>query len=317
MTTHLQPKPTTITKAPNLGALVNEWEDNLNLRVDAQEIKQDTAVSYVRGVMKFIEWMGNEQPSPETIRRWKASLLKAEKKTASVNTWLSGLRSFFGWLAEVGQIPFNPAQAIPGAKRRGANAHHARELLTDREVIRLLAQPNRATRDGVRDYAILCIMVYAAARGIELHRSDLADVKSMGGALVLHVQGKGHDEKDAVIMLCNEAESAVSAWLVVRGKEDGPLFVSCSNRSMGERLSRRALRGIVKGYMTAAGIRGNTTTHSLRHTAITNAIRHGVPIQKVSRELARHNSMDTTMIYYHDVSRLTDPPEKYISYSSE
>lgn len=317
MSTQLQPKPTTITKAPNFRALVNEWQDNLNLRVEAQEIKQDTAVSYVRGVTKFIEWMGNEQPSPETIRRWKANLLKAEKKTASVNTWLAGLRSFFSWLAEVGQIPFNPAQAIPGAKRRGANDHHARELLTDREVIRLLAQPNRETREGVRDYAILCIMVYAAARGIELHRSDLSDLKSMGGALVLHVQGKGHDEKDAVIMLCNEAESAVSAWLAIRGKDDGPLFVSSSNRSKGERLSRRSIRGIVKGYMTAAGIRGNTTTHSLRHTAITNAIRHGVPIQKVSRELARHNSMDTTMIYYHDVSRLTDPPEKYISYSSE
>ncbi len=138
MSTHLQPKPTTITKPTNLRALVNEWQDNLNLRVDAQEIKQDTAVSYVRGVMKFIEWMGDEQPSPETIRRWKAALLKAEKKTASVNTWLAGLRSFFGWLADEGQIPFNPAQAIPGAKRRGANAHHARELLTDREVIRLL-----------------------------------------------------------------------------------------------------------------------------------------------------------------------------------
>ena len=317
MSNHLQPKQTTITKPPNLRALFNEWQDNLNLRVEAQEIKQDTAVSYVRGVMKFIEWMGNEQPSPETIRRWKASLLKADKKTTSVNTWLAGLRSFFTWLAEVGQIQFNPSQAIPGAKRRGANAHHTRELLTDREVIRLLAQPDRTTRDGVRDYAILCVMVYAAARGIELHRSDLADIKSMGGALVLHVQGKGHDEKDAVIILCNEAESAVSAWLVLRGKEDGPLFVSCSNRSKGERLSRRAIRGMVKGYMTAAGIRGNTTTHSLRHTAITNAIRHGVPIQKVSRELARHNSMDTTMIYYHDVSRLTDPPEKYISYSTE
>ena len=314
----IQSKPKAITKAPNLRAVFNEWQDNLNLRVDAQEIKQDTANTYARGVMKFIAWLGNTPPSPDTIRQWKADLLRDKNKIASVNTWLAGLRSFFGWLDEMGQIPFNPTQAIPGAKRRGANARHVRELLTDREVIRLLSQPNRATREGVRDYAILCVMLYTAARGIEVHRADVTDLKNVDGALVLSVQGKGHAEKDAMLILCNEAENAVRDWLVIRGKDDGALFVSCSNRSKGERLSRRSLSGIVKGYMTAAGINGNQiTTHSLRHTAITNAIRNGVPIQKVSRELARHSSMDTTMIYYHDVSRLTDPPEKYISYSTE
>jgi integrase/recombinase XerC len=275
------PSNSQITQVINWHSLVNDWQDNLNLRVDAQEIKQDTGETYYRGVMKFIDWLGNKQPSADVIRQWKADLLKDANKSASVNAWLAGLRSFFGWLAEQGQIPFDPTQAIKGAKRKGANRSHVRELLTDREVVRLLAQPDRATREGARDFAMLSIMVYTAARGIELHRADIADLKTMDGALVLQVQGKGRDEKGEILVLSFEAENAVRDWLAIRGQDDGPLFTSCSNKTRGERLSRRALRGIVKGYMNAAGIHGNKTTHSLRHTAITNAIRHGVPVQKV------------------------------------
>lgn len=314
MLANYDPKP--IMPAPNLRALVSDWQDNLNLRVAAQELKQDTAITYQRGVLKFVEWLGNTSPVPDVIRQWKADLLKDKKRSASVNVWLAGLRSFFGWLAEEGQIPFDPTQAIKGAKRKGANKAHVRELLTDREVIRLLAQPDRETREGVRDYAMLSIMVYTAARGIEIHRSDLEDLKTMDGALVLMVQGKGRDEKGETLVLSQDAENAVRDWLALRGKEEGALFTSCSNKSRGERLSRRALREIVKNYMNAAGIHGNKTTHSLRHTAITNAIRHGVPIQKV-KGMSRHASLDTLMIYYHEVDRLTDPAERHISYSSE
>jgi len=305
-----------IAASPNLRALVDDWQENLNLRVEAQEIKSDTAITYTRGVMKFIDWIGKVPAAPDTIRQWKADLLKKGNKTASVNSWLAGLRSFFGWLAEQGEIPFDPTQAIKGAKRRGANQSHERELLTDREVLRLLAQPKRETFEGARDYAILCVMVYTAARGIELHRADLEDLRTMDSALVLKVQGKGRDEKGETLVLHWEAENAVRDWLALRGQEAGALFISSSNKSKGKRLSRRAIREIVKGYMDAAGLHGNKTTHSLRHTAITNAIRHGVPIQKV-KGMSRHASLDTLMIYYHEVDRLTDPAERHISYSGE
>jgi integrase/recombinase XerC/integrase/recombinase XerD len=103
-------------------------------------------------------------------------------------------------------------------------------------------------------------------------------------------------------------------YRAVRGNIAGPLFTSLSNKSQGERLSRRALREIVKGHFQAAGVHGdNRTTHSLRHTAITAAIRNHVPAEKV-RGMSRHASLDTLMIYYHETDRIDDPAEKYISY---
>lgn len=314
MLTHLATNQT-LTQS-DLICFVQPWLDALELRVQAQELKPDTAITYKRGVMKFLEWLAGKRPSADVIRAWKADLLNNKIKPSSVNIWIAGLRSFFGWLAEIGEIPFDPTQAIKGTSRKGAAKRHVRESLTDREVIRLLEQPNRETREGVRDYAMLCIMLYTAARGIELHRADIEDLKTMDGALVLQVQGKGHYEKDDFLVLSHEAEGAMRAWLVLRGKESGSLFTSCSNYSKGRRLSRRAMRGIVKGYFDAAGIQGNKTTHSLRHTAITSAIRHNAPIQKV-KGMSRHASIDTLMIYYHEADRLNDPAEKYINYSTE
>ncbi len=74
-----------------------------------------------------------------------------------------------------------------------------------------------------------------------------------------------------------------------------------------------ALRDIVKKYFRMAGVHGNKTPHSLRHTAITSAIRHGAPAEKV-RGTSRHASLDTLMIYYHESDRVDNPAEQYISY---
>lgn len=299
----------------DFGEHVAAWLHDLQQRVDAQELSADTATGYRRGVMKFTTWLQSQQPTGETIRAWKAELLKAGTRPASVNAWLSGVRSFFGWLAETQQIPFNPAAMIKGATRKGTRKRHTRQSLTDNEVRRLLKQPNRETKQGARDYAILATMLYTASRGIEIHRADLADLRTEGGKLVLMVQGKGHQEKDELLVLIGEAETAMRDWLAVRGNTKGALFVSLSNRTQNERLSRSALREIVKGYFALAGVHGdNKTTHSLRHTAITSAIRNHAPAEKV-RGMSRHASLDTLMIYYHETDRIDDPAENYISYN--
>lgn len=296
--------------------LVPVWIAHLELRVKAQEISADTVTGYRRGAMRFLDWL-NGNPTPDAIRRWKATLLEAGKKPAAVNAWLAGVRSFLGWLAETNQIPFDPSAQIEGATRRGSKKRHTRQSLTNNEVRRLLACPDRAKKQGKRDYAILAVMLYTAARGIEMHRANIEDLHTEHGKLVLAVQGKGHTEKDEILVLPHEAETAVRDWLAERGMNPGALFVSLSRRSMGKRLSRRALRMIVKHYIRMAGIYGdNKTTHSLRHTAITSAIRNHVPAEKV-RGMSRHVSLDTLMIYYHETDRIDDPAEAYINYSEQ
>ena len=79
----------------------------------------------------------------------------------------------------------------------------------------------------------------------------------------------------------------------------------------------RSIRRIVKRAYRLAGVRGaGKTSHSLRHSAITSAIRHGAPLPKV-QSMARHASLNTTMIYYHELDRVEDPAEGYVRYDED
>ena len=182
----------------------------------------------------------------------------------------------------------------------------------------MLNAPDASTPAGARDRALLALMAYCAARSVELHRADLADVRTVSGKLVLQVRGKGRDEKDETLVIAHpDAEGAVRDWLGKRGEKSGPLFVSLSHRSSGERLGLRAIRGIVKAHYKAAGVRGDRkTTHSLRHTAITNAVKHGAPVPKV-QAMARHADISTTMIYYHETDRIENPAEGFNTYEEK
>ncbi len=299
-----------------LSQLLSLFNQAMDLRVRAQEIASNTAQAYARGAERFIQWRslnGSSSGMADTIREWKAAMIESGSKHSSINTWLAGVRALFAYATESGLILSNPASTIKGAERHGTKKRHARESLTDLEAGRLLAMPDTNTAQGKRDAAIISVMLYTAARGVELHRADLADLQTQSGRLVLFVQGKGHGEKDDFIVI-SHAEAALMDWLGVRGSKPGALFCSLSNRSAGQRLSLQAYRAMVKDYMRLAGVQGNKSTHSLRHTAITKAITEGVPLHKVSKGLARHASMDTTMIYFHELDRLSDPAEDYIKY---
>lgn len=306
-----------IERGADVRALAQEWTAHLATQARAGEIADATRKTYVIGLEKFLTWCARRQSvNDDAVREWIADERAHGRKPATVNTWLAGVRSFFAWAAGARRLSYNPTNGVKGAKRKGTRTKHAREALTDREVLRVLSAPDRKTNEGARDAAILSLMAYTAARTSDLQRADLADLKTKDNRLVLEVQGKGRQEKDEVLVIAHpEAEGALRDWLSVRGDTPGALFVSLSHRSHGARLSARAFRRL-KDYFKVAGVRGNKTLHSLRHTAITNAVRHGAPVQKV-REMARHANLETTMIYYHETDRIENPAERFITYNEQ
>lgn len=310
--------PADITQGIDFADAITLWHDALDLRSRTGELAQPTVTSYTKGMQKFTDWMQAERPdsiSPDTIRQWLAYMLKDNQKR-SVNTWLAGVRSFFTWCTDARLIPYNPTATVKGASRKGETQAHRKNPLTNAEVRRLLAMPDTSTAQGARDNAILHLFLFTAMRSVEINRSDLSDWQTIGSQQVIYYQGKGHDEKDTFKIIVDPVADAVQLWLSYRGNKPGALFTSLSDRSQGERLSLRAIRNLIKDYMHSAGIDDpKKTTHSLRHTAITNAIVNGATLRQV-QVLAGHASANTTSIYIHNVDRLTNPGEKFIDYSN-
>jgi len=295
------------------------WRDSLALRVEAFELAQTTERAYYAGASKFLTWckaQGVDLVTGESVLRWQADLFTRGIGHNTVSVWLAGVRSFFGWAVGNRLVTVDPTTGVKGPKRKGTSKRHLRDPLTDSEVLRVLGKPDPTTAQGARDGAILALLAYCALRSVEIHRADLGDLQTQGGRLVLLLQGKGRREKDEIAVIPAPAEEALHDWLSARGQKSGSLFYSLSPRSWGERLSLRAIRGLVKGYYQAAGVAGERkTTHSLRHSAITKAAQV-LPLQKV-QGMARHASPETTAIYYHEIDRLTNPAEDVISYGGK
>ena len=206
----------------------------------------------------------------------------------------------------------NPTASVKNVKRKNAGKVHLRDKFSDREVLKILVAPNRTTAQGKRDYAMLCLLAFCALRTVELQRLDLDDLSTVDGQLVLHIQGKGSSESDDIAVISHPtAQAALLEWLDERGRKSGPMFWSLSRRSHGERLGMRSIRDLAD-YIRSAGIHDRRKTlHSLRHSAVSKVAKRDI---LAAKQLARHASLDTTMIYVHQESRLDNPPEALIDY---
>ncbi|OPZ71693.1 MAG: Tyrosine recombinase XerC [Firmicutes bacterium ADurb.Bin456] len=168
---------------------------------------------------------------------------------------------------------------------------------------------------GLRDYAMIALMVTGGLRTIEVSRADIGDMREIAGQARLYIQGKGKEEKADYAVLQPEVKTAIDAYLNKRGEtdKDQPLFTSTSNNSTGERLSTRSISGIVKTWLQRAGYDSDRlTAHSLRHTAITLALLAGKPMREV-QQFARHTSPVITEVYAHDLDRANNGCEEAIA----
>lgn len=297
--------------------LVDGWHGNLGQLVAAAELAPATATTYRAGLQKYLTWCSETGLQPHeqaTALAWVAALRSGGSKPGSINTWLAGVRSFWRWLVDTGVTDASPLARLRGQRRNGTSQRHSRAALTADEVRRLLAAPDTSAR-GRRDRAMLHLLAYNALRKVELCRADLQHLRTASNRLVLDVHGKGRRSADDFVVVAHpDAVTAIYDWVAVRGLEPGALFWSLSRATWHKPLAQRSITAIVKTYFAQVGIfDSNKTVHSLRHTAITNAIAHGAPPHKV-QSMARHANLATTMIYYHEFDRLSQPAEGFVSY---
>lgn len=289
--------------------LIAEWRAWLKLQVDAVEIASTTAETYGRGMERLVKWLvatKTDIVTDDTMLEFKRDMLK-EFSASSVNTWLAGIRSFYGWAVGKGRMPHDPTATLRGGKRGNVNKSHKRDSLTDVEAKALLELDL-----SPRDKAIIHLKLYCGLRDVEIHRANFEHLATKQGRRILFIQGKGQQEADEFIVVA-KAETALLRWIRKRGNKSGPLFQSDSKRSKGKRLSLRSIRGLTKDAFKAVGIsEPSKTSHSTRHTAISKAIKQGGAMK--GQTLGRHKSFETTKKYWHDQERVSDAPEDLIDY---
>lgn len=277
------------------------------------DAKPRTVEAYSKALKPFFAYLaanGITQPTRENILAYRDSL-KAAYKATTVQAYIVPVRLFFQWAQQEGLYP-NVAEHVKGAK---ISKDHKKDALTTRQIKAVLDAITTDSLQGLRDYAILALMVTCGLRTIEVARADIGDLRTAGDSAALYIQGKGQDEKSEYVKIPQPVEKAIRAYLNSRGKAEAgqPLFASLSNNSQGGRMTTRSISGIVKERFTDAGyISDRLTAHSLRHTAGTLNLLNGGTLEE-TQQLLRHSNINTTMIYLHHLDRAKNNSEARIA----
>ena len=269
--------------------------------LDAAPKTIETYTRALRQLSNYFSLNGIRQPQREDIVAFREELKSSGHKPTTVQNYITATKLFFKWTAQEGLYP-NIAEHLKGAK---LNRDHKKDYLTSRQVKEILGSVERDTIKGLRDYAILTLMITGGLRTIEVVRADVGDIRTAGDFTVLYIQGKGREEKTEYIKISPQVEKAIRAYLTARGAvvDTDPLFTSTSHNNSGERITTRSVSGLVKGRLKSAGYDSSRlTAHSLRHTAVTLSLLAGKDIAEV-QQFARHANIATTMIYNHAIDK--------------
>lgn len=269
--------------------------------IDAKQKSIETYRRALRQMFRYFQAQGITHPQREDILSFREHLQQSGHKPATVQGYICAARLFFQWTERENFYP-NIAQHIKGAK---IDKEHKRDYLTSSQTKAIISDIDRATLQGKRDYALFCLMVTGGLRSIEAQRANVGDIRTVGDFTALFIQGKGRDERTDYIKLSAPVEAAIRDYLKARGENapEAPLFASTSNNNRGQRMTTRAISGIVKGRMIAAGYNSERLTcHSLRHTAVTLSLLAGKPLEEV-QQFARHSNIATTLIYNHALEK--------------
>jgi len=242
---------------------------------------------------------------------------------ATVSRKLSVLRRFFAEALDRGMITADPATRLRGfsvsgeSKTLGLDKAQARALLGSIETTTLL---------GLRDAAILSLMIRTGLRRMDVVGAAVENLGEQRGHKTLRVLSKGNKER--LVKVPGEVAFRVEAWRAaasaLREERPGtPLFCGLVKAGRGKEavylmygegqkpLSDNALWKIVAKRAKAAGIADNITPHSTRHAFITLALDGGAPLHKV-QAAAGHADPRTTERYWRTKQNLDDNAVDYI-----
>jgi len=245
----------------------------------------------------------------EALLDFRDGLEASGRARATVAKELSALRRLAAALETEG--------VDPAAQRVRANAvgRRAPRALTRAELERLFAMPDRRTRRGRRDLAIMVLLGQAGLRRAEvcvLRYSDLEELRrhpdqrrraavaprvAEQTAWIVHVRHPKRGRARAVDLTA-EAVEALRGWTQSRPEAaTDHVFVSLARNRPPEPLVPRALNKLVAAYAERAGLpEDRRTPHVLRHTFCTLLADGGQGLEVIA-ELAGHADVRTTKGY--------------------
>ncbi|MDN7177799.1 tyrosine-type recombinase/integrase [Caballeronia sp. SEWSISQ10-4 2] len=289
---------------PTLVINAGEWAGIRFLEFFASSIRNpNTRRAYAHAVGEFLTWCAQAgvisitAVQPLHVATW-VELQTQTMSAPTVKQRLAAIRHLFDWLVTGQVLPHNPAASVRGP------SHSARQgktpVLDALEARQLLDSINVATPIGLRDRALIGLMVFSFARIGAAVTMRVEDVYVQNRRLWVRLREKGGKRHE---MPCHHTLDAyLHAYLdgtAIGGNPKGPLFRTIQ-RGTGQLsdspLPQANAYAMVRRRAIAAGIATKICNHTFRATGITAYLKNGGTLENAAA-MANHASTRTTQLY--------------------
>jgi len=297
-----------LAASPNLPTLIAAAGERASLRFlefFAAKIRNaHPRRAYSRAVAEFLTWCAADagvrelaSVQPLHVATW----IEMQTKTLaapSVKQQLAAIKHLFDWLVTGQIVPVNPAGSVRGPShivRQGKTP-----VLDPTEARALLDSIDVTTQAGLRDRALIALMVFSFARIGAALAMTVEDVFTQNRRLWVRLREKGGK---AHAMPCHHSlEEYLTAYLEQTGIMDddkGPLFRTIgrgTGKLTATPLPQANAYAMIARRTAAAGIATKVGNHSFRATGITAYLKNGGTLEKAA-QMANHASTRTTQLY--------------------
>ncbi len=239
-----------------------------------------------------LEWGALRYQHTAAIR----AQLAARYSPASANKILSALRQALKHAWKLGQMSNEDyARAADLEPITGETIPAGRELSTG-EILSLMTtcKKDKNRNAGTRDASIIGMMYAAGLRRDEVVKLSVSSYDPETGKLTL----TGKRKKQRTAYITGGAAAALKDWLVIRGTDDGALFVAINKGGRldtSKPMTSQAIYNMLAKRAEEAGIK-SFSPHDMRRTFISHLLAAGADIATVSK-MAGHSNVQTTARY--------------------
>ena len=266
--------------------------------------------AYEKALTDFLAWhteQGRPALSKALVQRYKVVLEDSGLSSSTVNQRLSAIRKLAAEAADNGLVDpllANGIRAVRGVKAAGVRVGN---WLTREQAQELLDAPDVETLKGLRDRAILAVLI-----GCGLHRSeaaalDFAHVRQRDGRwVVVDLVGKGN--RTRTIPMPSWCKAALDAWTTAANITGGRVFRAVNKGGYldGDSMTPQAIRDVVAHCAALCGFDA-LAAHDLRRTFAKLAHKSGAGLDQIQLSLG-HASIRTTERYLGVEQDLVDAP---------
>lgn len=258
----------------------------------------------------FLPWLAVERTGFNRmgVNSYISYLKASGIKDSSINQRLAAIRKLATEAAENGMIEYHAANAITTIKNIKTSGQRIGNWLNADQASAMIGAPDMSTRKGVRDHALLSVMVGSGLRREEVVSLTVEHFKQRDGRwVILNIVGKRNRVR--TVPVAAWVKASVDRWMTEAGIVSGPLFMRMyrGDNVGNEPMTSQAVWEIVKEYAPLEDI----SPHDIRRTFARMAHDNGAEMSQIQYSLG-HESIATTEKYVNSVQDLTDAPSDYI-----